>query len=53
MDFVLHSQSKQKNAALSPQFFLLSVKSKIHTFIKPALKGGFFRIIAGRYNART
>jgi len=53
MDFVLLSQSKQKNAALSPQFFLLSVKSEIHTSIKPAIEGGFFRIIAGRYDART
>ena len=50
---ILFSRFKQEKAALSSQFFLLFVKNKIYTFIKPAIESGFFRIKAGRYDART
>ncbi len=53
MYFILFSPLKPKKAALSSQLFLLFVKKKIYTFIKPAIESGFFRIKAGRYDART
>jgi len=53
MYFILFPQCKQKGAALVLQVFSFFVKNKIDTSVKPAFKGGFFRINAGRYDART
>jgi hypothetical protein len=53
MDFILFSPYQPKKAALDSPLFLLFIKNSIYSFIKPAFEGGYFRINAGRYDART
>jgi len=53
MKLTFFSQFKLKSAAHSPQLFLLFAKKIVPSIHKTRFEGGFFRITAGRYDART